>query len=1001
MGQEILYCLGCRNQLRSSDFEKRKAFKISGLEAVCSSCAPRSLRELPEEKAAALKAAMEAAPPTPSSTSKSGTARIPVSTSTPKSGTGRVPLAQPPPPARAPQEPDGGSLKMILIILAGAALATGMGLLLSSRPPTLEPSRTSDGSSPSAGAQAPSSASQPESAQDRIARESFRQATLYADAYPAEIEEQLRRFEKAAGDARNTGFQSSVDRVVDTVRRKVKDLADEKLRLADLGVNEAVAKEEFKRAAGLLDEAARRPVGNEWAAEIENRRRDLRRRLETSFARLRVQALQAPPGSGEVRAIRERIAAWDSGALLADLDQALAEAAAPKPAAPAPLAPAPPAVPPASGATPAPAPALAGSAAYPACWSSALTLASGRDFAPAVEGLERAAAVLQDPGEKTQAAQDLELLKSVQALHAEAFQALARWPAGKKISIGVVDFDNRSLRVEGPFVRLRPGVIDIQKGRALSSWPLGHLTARTIADLVPGRAKAAAAAACLLEGDVKGAKEVAAGETASSIPARWWTWGEQAAQPADPEQNKREGGARYGYYFAMIDQGSPALRADAALKCRKILEESGSLTWVCRNRALLTAVAETTREYLAGPASLRPAGTFRLEVPKGLPYLMSSADADPARRRENYVEMDFSVLTDQTYHAWAYIGACCSESLVFYSQTTDLARAEPGSEPDQPVKHAITSATKTHAGHSGRKAPTRWGWVEIPLPKYEKPGSKVLRLVSAQQGFAVAWIVVSSLRDRAPTEVDMKDWERELPHAVGPAGPTLSLAAWFRADAGVVPEAGHVGVWQDQSGHNRHAVQATPAGRPTLAIGAVAGKPAIRFDGMGNSLSFDCPVNGQTGLTVFLVAAPSKNQLNHELGNFAPLQWGEFGPWGGVFLSPQQSGVAWRCGTSQWGNISTWPRPATVGGATVTVIRKDADREDLFVGGALVLSAKDKQPVLAHTVDVATIGAGTDSRQNPLRFFLGDIAEILVFTRALADPERDAVERYLRGKYGL
>src|SRR5579862_8486588 len=194
MGQEILYCLGCRNQLRSSDFEKRKAFKISGLEAVCSSCAPRSLRELPEEKAAALKAAMEAAPPTPSSTSKSGTARIPVSTSTPKSGTGRVPLAQPPPPARAPQEPDGGSLKMILIILAGAALATGMGLLLSSRPPTLEPSRTSDGSSPSAGAQAPSSASQPESAQDRIARESFRQATLYADAYPAEIEEQLRRF---------------------------------------------------------------------------------------------------------------------------------------------------------------------------------------------------------------------------------------------------------------------------------------------------------------------------------------------------------------------------------------------------------------------------------------------------------------------------------------------------------------------------------------------------------------------------------------------------------------------------------------------------------------------------------------------------------------------------------------------------------------------------------------------------------------------------------------
>jgi len=30
-----------------------------------------------------------------------------------------------------------------------------------------------------------------------------------------------------------------------------------------------------------------------------------------------------------------------------------------------------------------------------------------------------------------------------------------------------------------------------------------------------------------------------------------------------------------------------------------------------------------------------------------------------------------------------------------------------------------------------------------------------------------------------------------------------------------------------------------------------------------------------------------------------------------------------------------------------------------------------------------------------------NIAEILVFTRAPADPERDAVERYLRGKSGL
>jgi hypothetical protein len=393
---------------------------------------------------------------------------------------------------------------------------------------------------------------------------------------------------------------------------------------------------------------------------------------------------------------------------------------------------------------------------------------------------------------------------------------------------------------------------------------------------------------------------------------------------------------------------------------------------------------------------------FRLEVPKTLPYWMSSIDTDPAKRRDNYVEMEYSALTDATYRAWAYIGACCSESLVFYAQGSDMAGAEPGSEPDAPLKHAMTSATRNHAGHSGRKGPSKWGWVEIPLPKVEKPGAKVLRLLTGSQGFAVAWIVVGSLRDKPPGDSEMKEWERDLVHNAGPAGPTIGLAAWFKADAGTAVEAGRVAQWQDQSGHSRHAAQPSPAARPMLIANAANGKPALRFDGASSVMSFDCPVNGLTSMTILLVAVSSKNQGLGLMGNHAALQWPDFGPWGGVFLSPQQIYVPWRFGTSQPNNVASWDRPGgNPAGWTVTTVRKDGTKEELFVQGASVLSSKDRYPAIAHTQDVATIGAGTDSKQNPMKFYPGDIAEILVFARALSDVERDALERHLRGKYGF
>jgi hypothetical protein len=1002
VGQEIFYCSGCQTQLRSVDFEKGRAYKLLGLDAICAKCVPDALKALPPEKLQALQKAMAgnsksgtARVPLATSTPKSGTGRVPLATSTPKSGTGRIPLAATPASTRKiPIVGEEKNLKPVVFVAVAIAIAILAALFaLSGRKPSEPGARTPVPSATDIPIPLPAS----ETGRDRTARESLRKAHLYKDANPTNVLEQLRLFQLAADEAKGTGFENDVNKALEIAKRRVQEAAAVELKTLDEQTRDACAKDEFKRATELLEEARRKPVGSEWSGEIDRRIQGVQARVDSAYGRIRTQALIAKPGSNELKALKEKVAKWGYEQLVADLDKSLADAAAPKPA-PAPV-PAP---------TPAPAPPdapklppAAEAEAFGKSWSDSLMLAYGRDFSPALQELERISPILQDPLLKSQAAADLEILRGVAALHAEAMQAITRWPVGKKISLNFIDFDNNPTHVEGPLARVRNGTLEINKGKPIPQWPLGHLTARSLTDFAPGRPRVTAAIACLIEGDAIGAKELG-GEGNPAIPARYWKWAADVSKPADKETQEKERKARYYYYWAVLNQGAPAIRAEAAMKCRKVLEECASMTWVRRNRAMLTAVADTTRDYVAGPAALRQAGMFRLEVPKSMPYWMCSIDIDLAKRKDNYVEMDFSVLTDATYRAWAYVGACCTESLVFYSQTSDLAGAEPGGEPDAPVKHAMTSATKNHAGHAGRKGPVKWGWVELPLPKYDKPGAKVLRLLTDKQGFSVAWIVVSSLRDKPPGDAESKEWEKEIVHNAGPVAPTIGLAAWFKADAGTAIEAGRVAQWQDQSGHGHHAVQVSPAARPTLVANALNGKPLIRFDGASNVLSFDCPVNGLTSLTIFIVAGASKNQRGNELGSYAALEWPEFGPWGNIFLSPQQTCIAWRCGTGQFNNVSLWERPDTSPkGPSLTTLRKDGSKEELFVQGALALAPKDRLPAVAHTQDVATIGAGTDSKQNPLRYYGGDIAEILVFTRALSEAERDAIERYLRGKYGI
>jgi hypothetical protein len=233
--------------------------------------------------------------------------------------------------------------------------------------------------------------------------------------------------------------------------------------------------------------------------------------------------------------------------------------------------------------------------------------------------------------------------------------------------------------------------------------------------------------------------------------------------------------------------------------------------------------------------------------------------------------------------------------------------------------------------------------------------------------------------------------------AARPSVPASGLALWLRGDAGVQLEGGAVVRWEDQSGNDRHAT-APAGGRPAYVKDPASGRMGLLFDGKNAHLSFTLPVNGLSGMTIFLVSACTQDQDggSKTRAEHAAIFWDESASWGTVYLNPFQSRVQWRFGTSQRDNWPTYARPSPIGGAgTITTARKDGATDSLWVDGQLVMSESGKLPRIAACKDIATIGRG----QSQKSFFAGGIAEVLVYTRALPDDERQSVERYLKAKY--
>jgi hypothetical protein len=588
--------------------------------------------------------------------------------------------------------------------------------------------------------------------------DSLASARDYARSNPGDFAGRVNLYERALEDLKGTPKSEEVLRELEALKKSAGDQVTSELAALDAEMRPTLDSEEFGRALATLARSRNRQSHPAWPRGIDDRSSQIRQKAQSLFSPLKDRAMEAKRKGEleEVRTAQERVARWGLDAYSDELAKAISEA------------------------TPPPSPEAA---AYLTCWEAAAGRAEGRDYAGAGDQIKRGSSALKNPDVRKEASEDQEILLQAALLLKEALLLLPKWQKGQSLSLEIDGPSGAPERIDGTVVRLDPYRVELKKGDSGSPQvvPFGELRASTLARLLKASRNnlsaqelRALAAACLLEGGPDPARALLEG-TPAKPPEKYWARARslvEAAVRGGATRSPREGEARSLYYSAETAFEDVESTADAAQTHAALLKDYADTGFVSRNRAFISLRSQGGKEYLFFPEDLTARGGFLLlKNPKTESCLTGESDLDAARVSERFVEFRFSVLPATDYRLWVYAGACCAETFACSYQSTDLTAppsrdskeavpAEPGTTTSLPVKLPFLSLKKTHAAHSGPKAPARWEWIPVVLPKFLSGGRKQVRLFSNQKGFSIAYVCVSAQRTSPPSEGEVKAAEK-------------------------------------------------------------------------------------------------------------------------------------------------------------------------------------------------------------------------------------------------
>lgn len=223
-----------------------------------------------------------------------------------------------------------------------------------------------------------------------------------------------------------------------------------------------------------------------------------------------------------------------------------------------------------------------------------------------------------------------------------------------------------------------------------------------------------------------------------------------------------------------------------------------------------------------------------------------------------------------------------------------------------------------------------------------------------------------------------------------------NLAVWLRADSGVILSGGTVSQWSDGSGNNLHASQSTPANAPSIVtnVALLNNKPALLFDGSNDALN---------GLTIPSIDISSASVFVVTRGN------AQTGVLAGIFNIGTLNNGMWfyrRMFTGRLTLINDYGSNTQILDAPNSM-PNTGFKYGLFgmvknFGSESRLYVNSNES--AYSSNAALSGVFTNSNYvlgfgQGYGYYNGEIAEVIVYKKALNTQERTQVENYLYNKY--
>ena len=243
--------------------------------------------------------------------------------------------------------------------------------------------------------------------------------------------------------------------------------------------------------------------------------------------------------------------------------------------------------------------------------------------------------------------------------------------------------------------------------------------------------------------------------------------------------------------------------------------------------------------------------------------------------------------------------------------------------------------------------------------------------------------------------------------------PTNGLQLWLKSDTGVILNGSSVSTWQDQSGNGNDAIQPNVNRQPLFVDNELNGKPILRFDGSNDKLGF----TGSTPMTqisFFIVIKQYQGVRNPD--EEIPVTFGGTDMTSGkqyffVTRNPSVSDPDNRIDVgfdpthsaeASANNIAAydeWKNYSIVTDQTIwnTTIRWNGnDAAIAHIGSDAPLSAP-----LGNSLGTGGGIGGADNVPEGTIAAKCDIAELIVYNRAVSDSERSVIATYLSTKYNI